>query len=224
MNQLRIVGKFAKLQDVERRKRSIEHLEKAREAKVRKIHQEEFVESTNPKCEVHGYRLIKIAEISKLMKCDSCATILFFDFVQSEKRYGLASVFAIKCHNCLCIKEVHTSSRTAVEKGRSLYEINAAVAFGCIDSGVGHEQLTTLLTAMDVQPITHQVLKKCEEQFGEAFIRVADRSCWNAIIEEKAFNLADKCPSTQINSTSKRNPRFQQRKTILMLKKFRNKL
>ncbi|XP_024880084.1 uncharacterized protein LOC112459940 [Temnothorax curvispinosus] len=47
---------------------------------------------------------------------------------ESEKRYGLASVFAIKCHNCLCIKKVHTSNRTAVEKGRSLYEINAAVA------------------------------------------------------------------------------------------------
>lgn len=55
-----------------------------------------------------GYRLMSPDYLGKHMKCSSCNTYLSFENVEGEKRFGQASIFSIRCSNCLLLNSVST--------------------------------------------------------------------------------------------------------------------
>lgn len=61
---------------------------------------------------------------------------------------------------------------------------------GCIDVGIGHEQLKKLFIHLDVPPPSHHTLKLAEDRMGKAFIEIADESCKKMIQVEKQLTLA----------------------------------
>ena len=67
---------------------------------------------------------------------------------------------------------------------------NVCYVTGCLDSGVGHQQLNTLLSAMDLPVIHHNTIKRAEARIGPAFEAAATESCMEAILEERALSIS----------------------------------
>ena len=63
---------------------------------------------------------------------------------------------------------------------------------GCLDSGVGHEQVNKLLSAANLPIIHRNTMKLAESHVGEAVLSTAHESCREAIFEEKRLSVSDR--------------------------------
>ena len=63
---------------------------------------------------------------------------------------------------------------------------------GCIDIGIGHEQLNKLLSATNLPTIHRNTMKLAEERVGDAVIDVANKSFKEAVAEEKHLTLCER--------------------------------
>ncbi|KAK0174283.1 hypothetical protein PV327_011025 [Microctonus hyperodae] len=52
---------------------------------------------------LEGYRIVNLKFLGQQLWCTSCKETLSFDYVESERRIGLASVLLGRCHKCLII-------------------------------------------------------------------------------------------------------------------------
>ena len=77
------------------------------------------------KCIVEGLRIIDIRLFAKQMYCLFCDSVLSLDYVENEVRRGLASVFKIRCRDCLLMNEVSTGKTHLAADGVKLYDINS---------------------------------------------------------------------------------------------------
>lgn len=58
---------------------------------------------------------------------------------------------------------------------------------GCMDSGVGHEQLNKLLSVMSLPPLYRNTIIRAQECVGQSLASVARNSCKEAIQLEKSL-------------------------------------
>lgn len=101
--------------------------EKRREEKMKKAKVAEKIATLA----VAGRRMMELQTIAQEMWCNVCDTSLSFRFLEEEKRKGLATIFFIRCHLCLAVKEVNSDSLVLDPKGgRPLYAINCKAAVG----------------------------------------------------------------------------------------------
>lgn len=63
---------------------------------------------------------------------------------------------------------------------------------GCLDSGIGHEQIKNWLTGMNLPTIHHNTMKRAEKKVGPAFELNANESCIGYIQEEIRLTLIKK--------------------------------
>jgi len=107
--------------------------------------------------EIQGYRIVDVSFfVNFLMKlscpsCDSC-------FLISEKLFGLASCFTVKCSNELCgfSENFETSSKLHQKKGKS-YAINRQFPLAMCAIGRHHQHLVRLATNLDMPPPLSEV-------------------------------------------------------------------
>lgn len=74
---------------------------------------------------------------------------------------------------------------SAVTKHSGFYFVS-----GCLDSGIGHEQLNKFFSAMNMPIIHRGTMVRAQSKVGGAYESVASTSCKKAILEEKAVTLA----------------------------------
>lgn len=71
---------------------------------------------------------------------------------------------------------------------------NVSRVAGCLDTGIGHEQLNGWLSCMNIPTISRNTLKRAEDRIGPIVKEVAEESCRKALAEEREltrqFNLA----------------------------------
>lgn len=84
-----------------------------------------------------GKRMFDLSNLAKDMWCSTCEIPLSFRLIESERQYGLASVFKIRCGKCLELYEIASSSTAQApadsQPGRCMYSANLKMVLGkCI--------------------------------------------------------------------------------------------
>ncbi|XP_077272808.1 uncharacterized protein LOC143903226 [Temnothorax americanus] len=134
----------------------------------------------------HSRRIVELDTLASQLWCKNCDVALSLKNIVREKQLGLASVFYVKCMQCQCIHSVHTNDYN--KKDRT-YEVNAKLAFGLIDGGIGESHINTVLSSIDVPIVSALTLKKYERKVGVVIEEVAKESCIEAIRLEKKLTL-----------------------------------
>ena len=107
-------------------KTNIERGVRKRELKAAKVEKEKG-------CTIAvGRRIVNLAVLASTMWCDDCDIALSFRFMEDEKVVGLASVFTIRCHQCLTAYKIQSDEKVSdtTGKGRASYSINCKAAMG----------------------------------------------------------------------------------------------
>ncbi|KAK0079804.1 hypothetical protein PV325_000805 [Microctonus aethiopoides] len=130
------------------------------------------------------------ALLGRSMWCRGCKISLSFSNVEKETQRGLTSIFNIRSSKCSSIIEVASSETMQTGSGYTLFAVNCEAAAGCINSGIGHEQLKVMLSAMNLPIIHHNTINRAEAQIGPAFKESAKASCIKAIAEGRNLTLA----------------------------------
>lgn len=89
--------------------------------------------STSSTPKVDGRRIIAISHLAKHLKCIQCKGLLDLELIHREERYGLGSIFHIKCTNCHIVNRVptdklHTGLNDATRCRR--FDVNSKIALG----------------------------------------------------------------------------------------------
>ncbi|CAA3032911.1 maternal exuperantia-like, partial [Olea europaea subsp. europaea] len=175
-------GRFVKKSVAERNSRGTENLLRSHAKKKEAKEQRTFIHEV-------GRRVVDLTTFAKNMWCDACGEVLSLSHMEKEVRRGLASVFYVRCRVCLELKQVPTDSAVKHDDGYPLYSVNCKAALGCLDTGIGHEQINSWLTAVNIPAIMHSTIKRAERFVGPAVEEVARESCRDAIQEEKELTL-----------------------------------
>ncbi|XP_034244115.1 uncharacterized protein LOC117646905 [Thrips palmi] len=175
-------GRFAKKGEVERRKKFSEHakeLNAIRQAKKKLQDEDRELQSV-------GTRFIDLAVLANNLWCKTCNASLTLKNMEKEIHRGLASILHVRCVTCLDLVQVPTSKLIRVPNSSyPLWSVNMKAATGCVDSGVGHEQLNTLITSMNIPAVNHHTIKRSEARIGPAIEQHANESIKRALLEEK---------------------------------------
>jgi hypothetical protein len=116
----------SKKEQARREKVSKAMKEKWSATRVRKAIREELA----PVIVEAGRRVVDLQLFAKQMWCEDCDSALSLRFLEEERKFGLASKFTVRCHQCLLQKEVFTSALAPSEDGRPLYAVNCKAAVG----------------------------------------------------------------------------------------------
>ena len=65
-----------------------------------------------------------------------------------EEKFGLATIFDIKCNLCGKINKIKTSSEHRRKHGRLTYNINSRAVLGSSYAGIGNTHLNNLVATM----------------------------------------------------------------------------
>ncbi len=110
--------------------------------------------------------------------------------IAKEEKMGIASKFHISCHLCHTINIVNTSQKhKSGSHGPAAYDNNSRAVLGTLDAGIGETHLNTILTTMNIPPITCGTFKKREREVGLAVEKVAKRSCSEVLMKEKEYEI-----------------------------------
>lgn len=125
MDQPRHKGRFEKLSKIEWRKNvSVAVTRKWNKRKDSELY---------PRCLIDGNRIINLSVLAKELWCAECKIVLGIENIEKETMVGLASVFHVRCHQCLGIKFARTSTYTQKSKEDNRgchYSINVKASAG----------------------------------------------------------------------------------------------
>ena len=120
--------------------------------------------------------------------CVSCGMRLHLSSPVGERRYGLASIFYIKCCDCNATTSIATSGThwtTESKCGRPAYSVNTKATLGMINAGIGATNLNAVLTTMNIPAWHHKPMKARERSIGVHIESVAKSSCVAAVQKER---------------------------------------
>lgn len=130
--QCRVNGKFIKKKRLDHKLKISEVGKKNKGRKVviqPPIHQRPVASVSS--VSTIGNRIVNIDHLSECMKCKDCSENLSFDKIEDEVRYGLASIFKIRCSHCLSLNKVSTDKAYTPATGKKqVYETNTRCVLG----------------------------------------------------------------------------------------------
>lgn len=121
-------GRFVKKNEAQRRRTLSECAKKFNEVVQEKKKQRQQ-EAKEPVYYM-GNRVMNPGLLAKTMWCDECDVPLSFRGLEKEVQRGLASIFYIRCHNCLLLKTINSGTKMQSTDGYALYSINCKAAAG----------------------------------------------------------------------------------------------
>ncbi|XP_024870032.1 uncharacterized protein LOC112453480, partial [Temnothorax curvispinosus] len=149
------------------------------------------VQNNSPEClhaedSLGSRRIVNLKVFGQQLWCLSCNIALSINNAVSEKNFGLASIFKVKCSQCGRLRTVNTDDKLPGNEG---FIVNTKAAFGMIDAGIGPTHLNTFLTSIDLPSIAPKSLKIHERRIGKAIEEVAKESCLKGIQLEKNLTV-----------------------------------
>lgn len=81
---------------------------------------------------VEGRRIVDIAAMAEYLQCLGCKEVLSLLYIESETRRGLVSIFKVRCHHCLVVRDVPTGKYSCKNDDLRLktYDVNARAVLG----------------------------------------------------------------------------------------------
>ncbi|CAD6233990.1 GSCOCG00007453001-RA-CDS [Cotesia congregata] len=122
------------------------------------------------------------------MWCTTCDWPLSFRFLIQEDICGVASVFHLKCPKCKEIRLVKSSASEG-KSTRSKYHVNFKLALVVLDGGIEETQLNTILSALNLPPVDHNLIKRYERLVGPATETVTKENCHDALKVEEELKI-----------------------------------
>ncbi|XP_024884352.1 uncharacterized protein LOC112462679 [Temnothorax curvispinosus] len=103
------------------------------------------VQNNSPEClhaedSLGSRRIVNLKVFGQQLWCLSCNIALSINNAVSEKNFGLASIFKVKCSQCGRLRTVNTDDKLPGNEG---FIVNTKAAFGMIDAGIGPTHLNT---------------------------------------------------------------------------------
>ena len=95
--------------------------------------------------------------------------------MESERRFGLATVLHVRCTACHSLFKIN-SCEHITERGGRKWAVNLGAVWGQLVTGGGAAHLAEMLAYMDVPSMSKQTFKATEELLGKA---------WNELLEEE---------------------------------------
>ncbi|XP_062601452.1 uncharacterized protein LOC134263157 [Saccostrea cucullata] len=135
---------------------------------------------------LHGRRIIDFKYFAEMLftGCPSCKKPLHLVNVVKERKYGLASIFYIKCE-CGEVTSVATGRRQNDEKnGQGSFHINTKLGVALVHAGIGEAAISRIFATLNIPCISPKSLKKQERKAGSAIEKIANESCDNALAQE----------------------------------------
>lgn len=103
---------------------------------------------------------------------------------------GIASKLHIKCKSCQTTNIVNTSrTHKSGFHGPQAFDNNSRAVLGTLDGSIGETHLNTILTTMNIPPISRNTFKRREREVGLAVEQVAKRSCLNVVMKERDIEI-----------------------------------
>lgn len=85
----------------------------------------------SPLINVKGNRLVNLQHMASQLYCSSCKEPLMIQNIEKEKVYGLASVFSIRCRQCLLVNTVKSGEEYENPvTGKKMFTVNTKSALG----------------------------------------------------------------------------------------------
>lgn len=122
-NRLRWKGKLVSEKQYNHRMRLLES-NKKRKRSVTTENKDE-----NP-CIISGRRVVNLKVMAQHMDCTSCKAVLSLRNIEKETRRGLASIFLVRCRDCLILNIVPTDNVHPGPGNRSLFAVNSDAVAG----------------------------------------------------------------------------------------------
>ncbi|KAH0546691.1 hypothetical protein KQX54_013714 [Cotesia glomerata] len=147
-------------------------------------------------------RIVDLEKLATEMWCMTCDLPLSFRFLIQEEIFGAASVFHLKCPKCDRIRQVKSSTSEG-ESTRSRYHVNFKLALTILDGGIGETQLNTILSALNLPTVNHNLIKRYERLVGPAVEVVAKENCHEALKVERELTILNEgsCDRTSTEKT-----------------------
>ena len=131
-----------------------------------------------------GQRIVEIRVLAETLgKCcgEGCSSMLDLRNIESEKRYGFASLFWVRCVKCGALNNTKTSkSHHLKKKGVPVYDVNKKAAGAMIHSGSSVTGMQKFMASLEIPPVSARTLKKRERETGVTIEKVTIKSCLDA--------------------------------------------
>ncbi|KAK0071480.1 hypothetical protein PV325_012831, partial [Microctonus aethiopoides] len=176
-NQLRDKGKFVKQKVLNKRKKAILAMNKAKKLKKETPNLENNLSS--------GRRIVELVELGKNLKCCVCQRVLSLENITNETRKGLHSILNVNCNECSIETIVPTGKIHTTKSEVKHSDVNTKAVLGAVHSGFGHTALNKFLAAMNIPPISWSLYKRYEREIGPAIEEAAKESCRRGAEEER---------------------------------------
>ncbi|XP_043468802.1 uncharacterized protein LOC122502708 [Leptopilina heterotoma] len=144
------------------------------------------------KCEsAEGRRIVHLKTLAEQLNCKNCKSVLSLTDIVNEKRFGLASVFNVKCNTCLLSTQVSTDKQHIVS-GPNMhkhFDVNTKVVVGTLNGGMGNTHLNKILSSLNIPEFRWNNFKVHEKEVGIEAEKMAHASCLKAAKEERKLTI-----------------------------------
>ncbi|XP_071639085.1 uncharacterized protein [Temnothorax longispinosus] len=138
---------------------------------------------------IDGRRIVDLNILGQQLWCCSCTEALSLQYIESEIRSGLGSLFLVRCHKCLVVNKVCTGTQQYTDKHSPRFDINSEATLGILHCGLGWTHFQKMLACMNVPCMNFNTFKKYEQEVGVAAEEVANESCVEATALERKLTI-----------------------------------
>lgn len=128
----------------------------------------------------HGRRVVELGVLADgLSACKKCHQPLHLLNTTSINTYGLSAILKVQCTSCQFMNNIPTGK----QHGR-IWDANTKLASAMINAGVGGRQINSILTSLNIPPVSEPTLRSRQKEIGPVIELVAEDSIENSIAEE----------------------------------------
>ncbi|XP_061190963.1 uncharacterized protein LOC133199106 [Saccostrea echinata] len=129
-----------------------------------------------------GRRVVELGVLAEgLRGCCKCGLPLQLSHTISVLTHGLASLLKVCCSNTKCNHINHV--KTGKKHGK-VWDVNTKLSAAMVHVGIGVTQVNSLLSELNIPPVSHAMLDNRQKEIGRAVQDIAAESMSNALQKE----------------------------------------
>ncbi|XP_063400480.1 uncharacterized protein LOC134685041 isoform X2 [Mytilus trossulus] len=137
-----------------------------------------------------GRRVVELGILADgLRGCAKCGLPLQLGHTTSILTCGLSAILKIPCSNTVCR---HVNNIPTGKRQERIWDANVKLASASINAGLGERQVNTLLSGLNIPPVSHCMMSARQKDVGVALQEVAKETVDQALCEEVELTKRNK--------------------------------
>ncbi|CAC5378289.1 unnamed protein product [Mytilus coruscus] len=129
-----------------------------------------------------GRRVVELGILADgLRACAKCGLPLQLGHTTSILTCGLSAILKIPCSNTVCS---HVNNIPTGKRQERIWDANVKLATASINAGLGERQVNTLLSGLNIPPVSHCMMSARQKDVGVALQEVAKETVDQVLCEE----------------------------------------